>query len=99
MFDAGLRRLQKYTRFSLLHAVGLSCTITAWPFPPQAEHDTTHKPCRPALLPVPDFAIRLLLGEGATVVLDGQRVLPLRAQEAGYDFKFSQVMRGPGTGG
>ncbi|RMZ57031.1 hypothetical protein APUTEX25_002263, partial [Auxenochlorella protothecoides] len=45
----------------------------------------------PALLPVPDFAIRLLLGEGATVVLDGQRVLPLRAQEAGYDFKFSQV--------
>uniref|UniRef100_A0A1D1ZZ05 Epimerase family protein SDR39U1-like protein, chloroplastic n=1 Tax=Auxenochlorella protothecoides TaxID=3075 RepID=A0A1D1ZZ05_AUXPR len=46
---------------------------------------------RPALLPVPDFAIRLLLGEGATVVLDGQRVLPLRAQEAGYDFKFSQV--------
>lgn len=31
---------------------------------------------RPNLLPVPGFVVRLLLGEGATVVLDGQKVLP-----------------------
>lgn len=31
---------------------------------------------RPNLLPVPGFVVRILLGEGATVVLDGQKVLP-----------------------
>lgn len=35
---------------------------------------------RPSWLPVPDFALQTLLGEGAGVVLDGQRVLPARAQ-------------------
>lgn len=31
---------------------------------------------RPNALPVPGFVVRILLGEGATVVLDGQKVLP-----------------------
>mgnify|MGYP001810700741 CR=1 FL=1 len=35
---------------------------------------------RPSLVPVPDFALRTLLGEGASVVLEGQRVVPSRAQ-------------------
>ena len=35
---------------------------------------------RPSWLPVPDFALQTLLGEGAGVVLEGQRVLPARAQ-------------------
>ena len=35
---------------------------------------------RPSWLPVPDFALQTLLGEGAGVVLQGQRVLPARAQ-------------------
>lgn len=44
---------------------------------------------RPALLPAPGFALRLLLGEMAdALILSGQRVLPQRAIEAGYAFRF-----------
>lgn len=39
---------------------------------------------RPSWLPVPDFALQTLLGEGASVVLEGQRVLPARTQAAGF---------------
>lgn len=46
---------------------------------------------RPSWLPVPEFALQTLLGEGAKVVLEGQRVLPARAQEQGFDFKFDDV--------
>lgn len=46
---------------------------------------------RPSFFPVPDFALKTLLGEGARVVLDGQRVLPSRAQDVGYNFKYTQV--------
>lgn len=43
---------------------------------------------RPAFLPVPGFALRMMFGEVATVVLDGQRVLPTRLHKAGYEFQF-----------
>lgn len=43
---------------------------------------------RPSWLPVPAFAMRLLVGEVATVVLDGQRVMPKRLQSLGYSFQF-----------
>ncbi|DBB05970.1 TPA: hypothetical protein ACH3X3_009963 [Trebouxia sp. C0006] len=46
---------------------------------------------RPSWLPVPEFALQTLLGEGAKVVLEGQRVLPARAQEQGFDFEFDDV--------
>jgi NAD dependent epimerase/dehydratase family enzyme len=46
---------------------------------------------RPSLVPVPDFALRTLLGEGASVVLEGQRVVPSRAQDAGFKFRYTQV--------
>ena len=46
---------------------------------------------RPSFFPVPDFALQALLGEGAQVVLQGQRVLPARAQDAGYRFKYATV--------
>ena len=42
---------------------------------------------RPAIAPVPAFAIRLLYGEmGQATVIDGQRVLPARLQGAGFTF-------------
>ncbi|KAL5788728.1 hypothetical protein ACOSP7_005677 [Xanthoceras sorbifolium] len=46
---------------------------------------------RPSWLPVPDFALKAVLGEGATVVLEGQRVLPARAKELGFPFKYRYV--------
>lgn len=46
---------------------------------------------RPAVLPAPAFMLKLALGEGAVLVLDGQRVLPARAQAEGYAFKFPEL--------
>jgi uncharacterized protein len=46
---------------------------------------------RPSWLPVPNFALELLLGDAAQVVLEGQQVLPERSQAAGFQYQFSQV--------
>lgn len=46
---------------------------------------------RPYWLPVPAFALRLVFGEMATVVLDGQRVIPRRLLDAGYRFHHPDV--------
>jgi uncharacterized protein len=46
---------------------------------------------RPSWLPVPDFALQTLLGEGAQVVLDGQRVVPKRTQAAGFRYKYATI--------
>lgn len=46
---------------------------------------------RPAIFPVPPFALRLMLGEGATVAVDGQRVLPARTIETGYAFRYPSL--------
>ena len=43
---------------------------------------------RPSIMPTPAFAIKLLFGEMATVVLDGQRAIPKRLQELGFEFQF-----------
>ncbi len=47
---------------------------------------------RPALVPIPGLAIDLMFGSEFGVVLKGgQRVLPRRTQELGYEFEFSDV--------
>lgn len=46
---------------------------------------------RPSWLPVPEAALRLALGDGASVVLDGQRVLPSRAEKLGFKYKYPYV--------
>ena len=46
---------------------------------------------RPSWVPTPGFALRLALGEMATLVLTGQRAVPARLQERGYEFRFPQV--------
>ncbi|MGQ9458392.1 MAG: TIGR01777 family oxidoreductase [Anaerolineae bacterium] len=46
---------------------------------------------RPAVVPVPAFALRLALGELATLVLDGQRAVPRRLSELGFAFQFPEV--------
>lgn len=46
---------------------------------------------RPCLFPVPGLALRVAFGEGAQVVLEGQRVVPKRWLSQGYDFAFPTI--------
>lgn len=46
---------------------------------------------RPALIPVPAFALRLALGEMADVVLASQRAIPDAAQRAGFVFEHPDI--------
>ena len=43
---------------------------------------------RPAILPVPAFALKLLLGEMSSIVLDGSRVVPQNLKNLGFVFKY-----------
>lgn len=44
-----------------------------------------HRPC---VIPTPAFAMRLLLGEQADLLLEGQRVIPHNLLSAGFQFEF-----------
>lgn len=46
---------------------------------------------RPAFLPTPGIALRLAMGEMATLALDGQRVEPAAALASGYAFRFTEL--------
>ncbi len=46
---------------------------------------------RPYYLPVPGFALKAAFGKVTTVVLDGQRVIPTRLQESGFNFQFPEL--------
>jgi hypothetical protein len=47
---------------------------------------------RPTILPVPEFAIKLMFGEmGETLLLEGSRVVPKRLPENGFEFKFTNL--------
>ena len=46
---------------------------------------------RPAVLPTPAFAVRLILGGAAEMALTGQRVLPVAALHSGYEFKYPEL--------
>ncbi len=46
---------------------------------------------RPAFLPMPAGMLRLLLGEMADLLLGGQRVMPARFQQAGFQFRYSEL--------
>lgn len=46
---------------------------------------------RPAIFPVPGFALRLLFGEMSEVLLASQRVLPKEAEAAGFPFRYAQL--------
>jgi len=50
---------------------------------------------RPAILPLPAFAVKALLGEmGTTLLLSSQRVLPRQLLDSGYQFKHSTLAEG-----
>jgi uncharacterized protein (TIGR01777 family) len=46
---------------------------------------------RPAFAPVPGLAVRVLYGDMAELVTEGQRVEPRRAQELGYEFRHPRL--------
>jgi uncharacterized protein len=46
---------------------------------------------RPSLVPVPGFALKIVVGEFANSILTGQRVLPARAQQEGYHFRYPEI--------
>ncbi|WON75676.1 TIGR01777 family oxidoreductase [Serratia sp. UGAL515B_01] len=46
---------------------------------------------RPAFLRVPAFAMRLLMGEAAVLVLGGQRAVPRKLEDAGFSFRFFEL--------
>ena len=46
---------------------------------------------RPALVPVPGFALKIAVGELADSLLTGQRVLPSVAQKNGYHFRYPDI--------
>lgn len=43
---------------------------------------------RPAILPVPEFVLQILFGEGAQVLTTGQAVIPQRLLDRGFHFDF-----------
>jgi uncharacterized protein (TIGR01777 family) len=58
---------------------------------------------RPAFLPAPGFLLRTVLGEFGSILLEGQRVLPRKLLQAGFQFSYPeidgalrQVIRGSG---
>ncbi len=46
---------------------------------------------RPAIFAVPAFVLQLVLGDLSHLVLDSQRVLPVRATESGYRYQFPDL--------
>ena len=48
---------------------------------------------RPTLIPMPGMLLKLGLGELAGLLLGGQRAVPKRLQEAGFEFRFKDLDR------
>ena len=46
---------------------------------------------RPAFLPVPGFALKLVLGDFAGALLAGQRAIPRKLEQAGFRFRFCKL--------
>ncbi|MGB7760505.1 MAG: TIGR01777 family oxidoreductase [Bryobacteraceae bacterium] len=46
---------------------------------------------RPAFLPMPKLALRMLFGEMAELLLASQRVAPVAAEAAGFEFQYRQL--------
>jgi uncharacterized protein (TIGR01777 family) len=46
---------------------------------------------RPAVLPLPALALRVMFGEMASILLASQRMVPARALELGYEFRYGEL--------
>jgi uncharacterized protein (TIGR01777 family) len=70
-----------------------SVNVTAPAAVPQAEYARTLGRVlrRPTVLPAPAFAVRAILGEFASEVLESRRVLPQRLSDAGFTFRYREL--------
>jgi uncharacterized protein (TIGR01777 family) len=46
---------------------------------------------RPTILPIPEFVLGIMYGEGASVLTGSKEVYPRKIMEAGYTFKFEDI--------
>ncbi|WJV52549.1 TIGR01777 family oxidoreductase [Pectobacteriaceae bacterium CE90] len=46
---------------------------------------------RPGFLRMPGWALKLIMGEAATLALGGQRAIPYRLEQAGFGFRFFEL--------
>lgn len=47
-----------------------------------------HRPC---VMRMPEFAMRMMMGEMADLILYGQRVIPKRLQQSGFEFQYPEL--------
>jgi uncharacterized protein (TIGR01777 family) len=47
---------------------------------------------RPAIIPLPGFLLRLLLGEFSSSLLTGQRAIPSNLQNIGFNFRYTSLL-------
>ncbi|SFN56424.1 TIGR01777 family oxidoreductase [Xenorhabdus japonica] len=46
---------------------------------------------RPAFIRIPEFVLKIMMGEAAELVLGGQQAIPKRLEEAGFGFRYFQL--------
>jgi len=46
---------------------------------------------RPAIFPIPSFAVKIAVGEMSQVILNGRKAIPKKIMDAGYKFKFENA--------
>ena len=54
-------------------------------------HELAASLSRPCIFKVPKFVLRMMMGEMADLVLYGQRVVPKRLEESGYQFIYPKI--------
>jgi uncharacterized protein (TIGR01777 family) len=80
--------------YSLTHAPVHGAVNATAPHPvtnKEFSHALGHLLHRPVLAPVPAFALRVMLGEAADVILSGQNVVPKAITGAGYQFNYPEL--------
>lgn len=48
---------------------------------------------RPSIMRVPEFVLKLMLGEMAQIILQGQRAIPEKPLKSGYQFKYIDLIK------
>ncbi|HLR39058.1 MAG TPA: DUF1731 domain-containing protein, partial [Jeotgalicoccus sp.] len=46
---------------------------------------------KPHWIPVPSLVLKVILGEQSNMILNTQKVLPVRLESKGFEFKFSNI--------